>query len=116
LFLNNPTEKVAYTRLCENIVRSQLAQYSWASATQFWGFAFHSHSSCCCQQGTSDLSEVGLKLLPSLKTYMWYCICGIYHYLYYGYMPWVSQHFLFNCTYMQHATNCLAKCIHHLNF
>jgi len=39
-----------YARLCKNIVRSQLAQYSWGSFTQFWGFP----SSCCCEQGTPD--------------------------------------------------------------
>jgi len=27
-------------RLCKNIVRKQLAQYSWASGSQFWGFPF----------------------------------------------------------------------------
>jgi len=56
LILNNPTEK-RYTRLRKNIARSQLAQYSWASASQFWSLAFHSHSSCCCQQGTPYLAE-----------------------------------------------------------
>jgi len=30
---------------------------------------FHSHSSSYCQQGISNLAEVGLKLFP-LKTYM----------------------------------------------
>jgi len=34
-----------------------------------------------CQQGTSHQAEVGLKLLPSLKTYV--CdICGNYHTIY----------------------------------
>jgi len=47
LILNNPTEK---NTLCcgRNVVQSQLAQYS--SASQFWNLAFHSQSSCCCQQ------------------------------------------------------------------
>jgi len=35
----NPTKK-KYARLCKNIVRNQLAQYSWASASRFWGLPF----------------------------------------------------------------------------
>jgi len=45
-------KKVRY-RLCKNIVRSQLAQ----SALQFWGLAFHSHCSCCCQQESQLVPE-----------------------------------------------------------
>ena len=39
---------------------------------------FQLHSSCCCQQETFDLAEVGLKLLPSLKTYSICDISGMY--------------------------------------
>jgi len=42
------------------------------------------HSSCCRQQWTPDLAEVGLKLLPSLKTLKWYMWHGSL-YLYYDY-------------------------------
>jgi len=72
LFLNTQMKKAQNVRLCMNIVKNRLAQYSWISASQFWSLAFNSHSSCRCQQGTSHLAEVGLKLLPSLKTYIWY--------------------------------------------
>jgi len=49
---------------------------------------FQSHFSYCCQQGTTDLAEVALKLLPSLKTYV-ACI-----------ILFTRQ---FNCTCMQQA-------------
>ena len=42
---------------------------------------FSSHSRCCCQQRTSNKVDVGLNLLPSLKTYMWYAS----YYLHYDY-------------------------------
>jgi len=71
LVLNNLTEK-RYAGMCKNIVRYQLDHYSWASALQFSGLAFHSYSRCCCQQATSHLAEVDLKLRPYIKTYMRY--------------------------------------------
>jgi len=49
------------------------------------------------QQGTLHLAEVGLKLLPSLKTF----ICGIYHVMT---VPWVSQHCSTALAYIQYAT------------
>ena len=73
-----------YARLCKNIVRSQPAQYSWASASQLWGLEFHSHSRWCCRQGTSHLTKVGLKLLSSLKTCMWH-MWHTWHVSYYVY-------------------------------
>jgi len=42
---------------------------------------FDSHSSFCCHQETSDLAEVDLKLLPSLKKYL----CYASYYLCYDY-------------------------------
>jgi len=69
LALNNPTENS--TLNCA----STLLEANWLSIIEDMSHScevFHSHSSCCCQQGTSDLAEVGLHLLPSLKTYMRY--------------------------------------------
>ena len=57
--------------MCKTIVKTQLEQYSLISTSDHSFEVFHSHSSCCYEQGTSDLAEVGLKLLPSLKTYTW---------------------------------------------
>ena len=37
-FIINQLKK--YALLCKSFVRSQLAQYSWACTTQFWGFPF----------------------------------------------------------------------------
>jgi len=36
----------------------------------------------------------------------------LYHIIYIMTMPWILQHCLFKRTYMQHATNCVAKCVH----
>jgi len=50
-----------------------LSEASWLSILEDMShsfYVFHAHCSCCCQQGTLDLAEVGLKLLPSLKKYM----------------------------------------------
>jgi len=74
LVLNNPTEK--YTLGCARI----LSEASWLSILEDLSHSFedfHSHSSCCCQQGTSDLAEVGLKLLTSLKTYTYVTFSGV---------------------------------------
>jgi len=72
-----------YARLCKNFVRSQLVQYSWAPASHVWCLVFHSHFSCCCQQGTSThLASVNLKLLPSLKMYMLYMWHASYYFYY----------------------------------
>ena len=40
-FLITQLNKVGYARLCKNIVASQLAQYYWAFASQFWSLAIH---------------------------------------------------------------------------
>jgi len=63
--LNNTTKK--NTLGCAKT----LSEASWLSITEYLPHSsevFHSHFRCCCQQGTSDLAEVGLKLLPTLKT------------------------------------------------
>jgi len=67
--------------LCKNFVRSQLAQYCWAPTSEFWGLSFHSRSSCCYQQEISHPTEIGLRLLPSMKTHMRY----MWHVSYYSY-------------------------------
>jgi len=69
LFLINQVKK--YAGLC-NMVRSQLDQYSvhLSICLTVWNFGVHTFQ-LFCQQETSHLAEVGLKLLPSLKTYMW---------------------------------------------
>ena len=81
-----------------------LSEASWLSSLEHLHHSskvFHSHSSCCCQQRTSDLAEVGLKPLPFQRHI---CdICGMYHSIYIMIMTWVSQHYLFNCT-CSHAT------------
>jgi len=76
------TQLKKYGRLCKNIVRRQLVQCSENLPRSFG--VFHLHSSCCCQQVTSHLAEVDLKLLPSLKTYVWY-IWRVSYYLHYDY-------------------------------
>jgi len=74
LLLNYPTEKSTLSRA------KTLSEASPLSIREHLPHSFeffHSHSSCCCQRGTSDLAEVGLELLPYLKTYMWnvsYCL------------------------------------------
>ena len=65
--LNNPTENV--TLDCART----LSEASWLSVLEHLPYSsevFHSHSNRCCQQGTPNLVEVGLSLLPSLKTYI----------------------------------------------
>ena len=71
LVLNNPSEKS--TLGCART----WPEASWLSILVGLPHSFevfHSHCSCCRQQGSSDLAEVDLKLLPSLKTYMWYSV------------------------------------------
>ena len=68
LVLNKPTKK------CSRLWRT-LSEASWLSILEHLPHSsevLHSHSNCCCRKGTSDLPEVGLKLLPSLKAYMWH--------------------------------------------
>ena len=71
MVLINPIEKstLGYART--------LSEASWFSIREDLPHSFeifHSHSSCCCHQGTTDLVELSLKLLPSLNTYMWYSV------------------------------------------
>jgi len=62
---------------------------------------FHLRSSCYCQKRTSNLTEVGQKLLPSLKTYIG-CMRHVSWYSYHMTVTsWVSRHCQFNCTLMQ---------------
>jgi len=72
----------------------------WVYASQFWCLAFHSRSSCCCQQGTSNFAQVGLQLLSSLKT------CGIWHIICIITMARRSVQLHI------YATSCMAKCVH----
>jgi len=34
------------------------------------------------------------------------------YYLYFMTVPWVSEHYLFKCTCLQHAINCMTKRVH----
>ena len=82
LALNDPTEKIAYARLFKNICQKPAGSVSLSTYLTVLKFGFHSHSSCC-QQGTSQLAEVGLKLLPSLNTNIYMmCLACIILWLY----------------------------------
>jgi len=74
--------KVAYARLCKNIVRSKLTEVS-ASASQFWSLAFHSHSlsvegevatQVMLSARISNLAEVALRCFLLRRP-----ICGMLH-------------------------------------
>ena len=74
--------------------------YTWKYKIDTWNLVLNKPNekstlgcASCCQHGNSHLAEVGLTLLPSLKTH----ICGIYHIIFIMTMPWVA-HRLFNCT------------------
>ena len=77
-----------------------LSEVSWISILEHLPHGsevFYSHSSNCWQKGTSsNLVEVDLKLLLSLKTYVWH----ISYYLYFVTVCWLSQYYLFNYTNM----------------
>ena len=101
-FLITPAEKTGLSRAVQEHFQKSAGSvdYSWASATQFWSLALHSHSSCCCQQGSSHVGEVGLKFFG-----LWRHVCGMYHIIYIMTVSWISQHCLFNFTYMQQTVS-----------
>jgi len=55
---------------CARTLSVASSKYSLVSASQSWCLVFHWHSGYCRQQVTSVSANAGLKLLPSLKTYM----------------------------------------------
>jgi len=60
----------------------KLSEANWLSILEHLpnsSEVFHSHSSCYCQQGTSDIADVGLKLLLSLNTSMWHVSYSSYY-------------------------------------
>jgi len=102
-------------RLQEYCQKTALAQYFWASASQLWRLAFHSHSSCCYQQGTSHLAEVDVKLLLSLRTWMWYTWYVLYQIICPILWPCRETHNIVSSTaHIGSATNSMAKCVYPL--
>ena len=102
----NPTEK--------NILyfARTLPEASWLSILehlpQFWGFPFTFQLLLSARNFTPGGSRPKVSFFSEDM-----CdICGMFHDIYIKTMPWVSRHCLFNCTYMQHATNCMENCVH----
>jgi len=103
--------KKTYARLCKNIVGSHAAASVFLSSFfTVLRFAIHIPVAAIMQQGTSDLDWSRPKAASLSKgIYVTYVACII---IYITTILWASQHCFFDCTYMQHAKNSMAKCIH----
>jgi len=83
--------------LCKNVVGSQWAQYYWA---------FVSHVLCfpCTFQLLLSASNLHLCWGTSFSTDI-YVLWHVSYCLYFMTVPWLSQHYLFNCTHLYATCN-----------